>query len=437
MRLNTTFAEPRTHEGGSAWATKPEDQLRRLAMASMLWEDSFYVDGKSAADLLAGAIKNVAPERAGAIAIEAREEQHLRHLPLFICAHLAAAQPGGQWLKHTIARVIRRPDELAEILAIYCQITRQSPKAIGKLPAQLKKGVALAFGKFDAYQLAKYDRKDAITLVDVARLTHPAHTDAIAGLVKGTLAAPDTWEVALSGGADKRETFERLLRENRLGYLALLRNLRNMVDAGVDRGLIQSAIVARKGAGNVLPFRFVAAARACPSMEPALDKALVASVAESARFPGRTAVLVDVSGSMEDRLSGRSDMTRMDAAATLASVINAEDLRVFTFSNAVVEVPARVGMAGVDAIIGSQQHAGTYLAQAIGALNQHVDYDRLIVITDEQSHDGRVPDPKGKYGGYLINVAAYENGVGYGKRWTHVSGWSESVLRFIRAVEGE
>lgn len=437
MRLNTTFATTRTFEGGGARAVKPEEQLRRLAMASMLWEDSFYIDGKSSADLLASAIKNVAPERVGEIAIEAREQQHLRHLPLFLVAQLAAAQPGGQWLKHTIARVIRRPDELAEILAIYCTITGQSPKAIGKLPAQLKKGIALAFGKFDAYQLGKYDRKDAITLVDVARLTHPAHTDAIAGLVKGTLSAPDTWEVALSGGADKGATFERLIRENRLGYLALLRNLRNMTDAGVDRGLIQSAILARKGAGNVLPFRFVAAARACPSMEPALDKALVASVGETAQLPGRTVVLVDVSGSMKDRLSGRSDMTRMDAAATLASVINAEDLRVFTFSNAVVEVPARVGMAGVDAIIRSQPHGGTYLAQAVGALNQHIDYDRLVVITDEQSHDGHVPDPKGKFGGYLINVAAYQNGVGYGRRWTHVSGWSESVLRFVRAVEGE
>jgi len=94
------------------------------------------------------------------------------------------------------------------------------------------------------------------------------------------LATPDTWEVALSGGADKKETFERLIRERQLGYLALLRNLRNMVQAGVDPGLVSEAIVSRKGARRVLPFRYIAAARAAPQFEPAIDQALVEAIAE-------------------------------------------------------------------------------------------------------------------------------------------------------------
>ncbi|MDR5654484.1 TROVE domain-containing protein [Ruixingdingia sedimenti] len=438
MRMNTVqhfHPNHRTHGGAPAQVVSPEQQLRRLVMASLLWEDSFYVDGKTSTDLVAEAIKRVDPQRVGDIAIEAREQQHLRHMPLYLVAHLAAAQPGGTWLKHVIARVVKRADELAELVALYCQVTGQSPKAIGKLPAQLKKGLALAFPKFDAYQLAKYDRAGAITLTDVARLVHPAHTDAIGGLVKGTLSAPDTWEVALSGGADKKEAFTRLLQEGKLGYLALLRNLRNMTEANVDRLLVQDAILARKGAGNVLPFRFVAAARACPSLEPALDQALVNSIAEAAKLPGRTIILVDVSGSMDDKLSGKSDLTRMDAAAALASVLPCEDLRVFTFSDRVVEVPARRGMAGVDAVIRSQPHGCTYLAQAVQAVNQHADYDRLVVITDEQGSDGALPPAKGKFGGYLVNVAAYENGVAHGKTWTQVSGWSEGIIKFIAACE--
>ena len=61
-------------------------------------------------------------------------------------------------------------------------------------------------------------------------------------------------------------------------------------------------------------------------------------------------------------------------------------------------------------------------------------HDRLIVITDEQSHDA-VPQPVAK-AAYMINVASNRNGVGYG-RWTHIDGFSESVLRFIHEVESD
>jgi hypothetical protein len=259
-------------------------------------------------------------------------------------------------------------------------------------------------------------------------------TDEQAGLwkrlVEGKLATPDTWEVALSSGADKQATFTRLLREGQLGYLALLRNLRNMVEAGVDEELMRSAILARKGAGRVLPFRYIAAARACPSMEPYLDQALLATIGEFPVLSGKTLVLVDVSGSMKDRLSSKSDLTRMDAAGALASILPG-DLRVFSFSNGIVEVAPRRGMAGVDVIQRSQPHGNTYLGQAVEYMNR-IPHDRLIVITDEQSHD-RVPHPVATRA-YLINVASAKHGVGYG-RWTHLDGFSEAVLRWIIEFE--
>jgi 60 kDa SS-A/Ro ribonucleoprotein len=246
-----------------------------------------------------------------------------------------------------------------------------------------------------------------------------------------TLAMPDTWEVALSGGADKRATFERLLRERKLGYLALLRNLRNMVQAGVDDGLMRQAILARKGgAQRVLPFRYVAAARTAPQFEPFLDEALRAAIAEMPALRGKTIVLVDVSGSMTSRMSRKSDLTRMDAAAALGAIVPG-DLRLFTFSSDLVEVPPRRGMAGVDAIVRSQYHGSTNLGSAVGRINA-LKHDRLIVVTDEQSHD-RVPEPEAKHA-YMINVASYRNGVGYG-RWTHIDGFSEGALRFIHEVE--
>ncbi len=217
------------------------------------------------------------------------------------------------------------------------------------------------------------------------------------------LPSPDTWEVSLSGGADKRETFERLLTEGRLGYLALLRNLRNMDQAGVDEVLVREAILARKGAHRVLPFRFVAAARAAPRFEPWLDEALMEAVLEGPVFSGRThragrRVRVDgraLIGAIGPDADGRGgDARRLSSSG---------DLRVFTFSNAVVEVPARRGMAGVDAIVRSQPHGGTDLGKAVDHVNR-LKHDRLIVVTDEQAA-APVPAPRAAKA-YLVNVAS-------------------------------
>jgi len=133
---------------------------------------------------------------------------------------------------------------------------------------------------------------------------------------------------------------------------------------------------------------------------------------------------------MDAKLSAKSDLRRVDAAATLASIIPGT-VRVLTFSNRTVEIPARLGMAGVDAVINSQSHGGTDLGGAVLAANR-LKADRLIVISDEQSHTP-VPDPEAERA-YMINVASNRNGVGYG-RWTQVDGFSEAVLRFISEHE--
>ena len=103
----------------------------------------------------------------------------------------------------------------------------------------------------------------------------------------------------------------------------------------------------------------------------------------------------------------------------------------FTFSNLVVEVLARRGMAGIDAIKRSQSHQGTYLGRAVAHMNG-LTIDRLVAITDEQSHD-YVPQPQGGPA-YMINVASNRNGVGYGN-WTHIDGFSENVIRFMQKFE--
>lgn len=437
-RLNIHRPAPpiHTNEGAPAVRINAELQLRRALLSCLLWEDQFYESGDSIADRILKLIPQCDSTRVGMLAVEARSVFNLRHAPLLVLSGMARHK---MLRAETVAAVIQRADELAELLAVHAKLNGTTPNKVKKfIPAQMKRGLAMAFAKFNEYALAKYDRAGAIRLRDALFLCHakPADADQEAlwkRLISGDLAVPDTWETQLSGGADKKETFTRLLKEGKLGYLALLRNLRNMTEAGVDTDLIKEAIVARKGgAERVFPFRFVAAARACPQLEPALDQALSEAISQSPVFKGKTVLLVDVSRSMDDKLSAKSDMTRMDAAAALASLFHG-DRRVFTFSSAVKEVAPRFGMAGVEAIVRSQAHGGTELGKALEYVNG-LQHDRLIVITDEQSHD-RVGKPKAKLA-YMINVASFKNGVGYGD-WTHVDGFSEGILRYIQAVESE
>jgi hypothetical protein len=428
--LNLNFG-PRTHEGAPARNISPELQLRRSVLACLLWENQFYEDGVEIAGRIAELVSKVAPEKVAALAIEGRGRMKLRHAPLVLVREMARHKAYRALVSETLAQIIQRADELAEFVAIYWKDGRVP------LSGQVKKGLAAAFPKFDEYQLAKYDRGGPIKLRDVLFLCHAkprdqAQAEVWKKLVAGALSTPDTWEVALSSGTDKREAWERLLREQKLGALALLRNLRNMRETGVNESLVFSALAAMS-TGRVLPFRFLAAARYAPQWERALEEAMLKCVAETEKLPGKTIVLVDVSGSMTAPLSRRSEMRRTDAAYGLAVLLReiAEKVAVYSFSDNLVEVPARRGFALRDAIDASQRHNSTQLGDAVEKLNRNEKCDRLIVITDEQAHD-QVPAPSGK--GYLINVASYKNGVGYGK-WMHIDGWSEAVVDYIRALE--
>src|SRR6266513_808756 len=329
------------------------------------------------------------------------------------------------------------PDELSEFVSLYWKEKKQP------LSAGVKRGLARAFTKFDAYQLAKYDRESAVKIRDVLFLCHAKPKDEAQAvlwkkLVENTLESPDTWEVALSAGKDKRENFERLLREGKLGGMAVLRDLRLMLASGVDPKLIRERL--DKGVARALPFRFVTAARHAPKLEDALDKDMLKGSAAFERLAGSTGPVVDVSGSMNYKLSKKGETTRMDAAAGLAILFRekAEEFSIATFSDACVELPPRRCFALRDAIFDSQAHSGTYLKRALTQLHEKAEWrelHRLIVITDEQSHDGmlRAWTPRA----YVVNVAPYKHGISYVNGWTHIDGGAESIIDYIAAVEAE
>lgn len=438
MQLNKKPVTPKTHNGGPAKIISPIQKLTRSSLACMLWEDSFYEDGESIADRISKLSHQVSMHELSTLAIKARSDFKLRHVPMLLTRKLVN-HPGlknenseyRSIVADTIQNVIQRPDELAEFLSLYWS-GKKTPIA-----AQVKKGLAKAFTKFDEYQLAKYNRDKAIKLRDVLFLTHAKPKDEAQAalwkrLVNNELAVPDTWEVALSTGKNKAESFTRLINEKKLPALALLKNIRLMDQSGVSKSVIRDAIKAMK-TERVLPFRFITSARFNPQYEDVLETAMLSCMQGIERLPGKTVLLIDVSGSMDAAVSNKSDLTRLDAANGIAILGRemCEEASVYTFSSTLKQVAPRRGFALRDAINQSQPHHSTELGSALKGITE--DYDRIIVFTDEQSND-RVPDPKGR--GYMVNVASYENGVGYGK-WNSISGFSEATMKYICEYEKE
>lgn len=431
MKVNVAY-QAVTHEGGKAVQTTPYEQLKRTVLACMLFEDSFYEDGKTAVERIKELCAQCTKPQIFTLALLASDKYHLRHIPLQLIV---------EGIKHKdqfpvidiIDKICKRPDQMTDLLALYWKDGRKP------IANQLKRGLAQAFQKFDEYQLAKYNRDNPIKLRDILFLTHAKPKDKNQEelwkrLVNKELKTPDTWEVRLSSGADKKQSFVELLAENKLGKLAILRNMRNMRESGVDKNLVSHRLLFN--IKEMLPFQYLAAARECPEWEDIIDPAMIASSAFKPKLPGKTIVLVDVSGSMEGPISNKSKMLRYDAACGLAILLRecCPDIEIYSFSDNLKPVPARHGVALRDAIINSQPHGGTYIGQSLmGLMFKDPKYDRLIIITDEQAHDDLPRMPKGK--NYILNIAGYQNGIGEKNSWVTITGFSEASIDFIRELE--
>lgn len=429
----------KTHEGGRAVNLSPEKELTRAVMTCMLFEDTFYEKGSDLADRIKQLCHKVKPEFISELAIKARNDMYLRSIPLFLTRELARITKGNIVSK-TLENVIQRPDELSEFLAMYWLEGKQP------LSAQVKKGLAKAFTKFSAYSLAKYNRNNVtVKLRDVLFLCHAKPKDEAQGivwknLINNTLKTPDTWETQLSAGKDKKATFERLIKENKLGYMALLRNLRNMEEANCDLDLVSNSLLDTENItkSKVLPFRFIAASRSVSDykLAQAINQAFILSSTNVPKLSGTTILLVDVSGSMSYPLSDKSNMCRLEVAGALAAILKeSSQTIVYSFSDALIKITStKKGMNFIDEVANSQPNSGTYLGESLRKVESDP-CQRVIVITDEQAHDNIIPC-WAKYG-YIVNVAGYKPSIQYQAGWEMISGWSNKIVNYIDTIERE
>lgn len=425
--------------------------LRRATLANLLWEDVAYMDGESVSDEIARLIPLCSPEEVYELAIEARQKQKLRHTPLFIAAQMCCHEGHRALVGKLLPKIITRADMLTDFLALYW--------SDGKVTVcnQARKGLAEAFHNFDEYQFAKYDRDAAIKLRDVMFLAHPKARTAeeqelFRKVADRKLSTPDTWEVALSAGQDKKGTWERLLADRKLGALALLRNIANMQDADVDINAITMGLKNMNGT-MLLPLDFYKAAKKNKAFDRDIEEAMLKTYGNLPKIPGSTLFIVDISGSMECRISNGSSFDRKEVAGVMAMLasIQCEDFKLVLTSgddfvrqhqSEWVKYPEK-GFALVKHIVDAHLgNGGIFTRQCLEWCEEtfaNKAFDRIIVFSDSQDCDWPdkcIPKPFGRRN-YICDVSAHTKGINYKGVWTaEISGWSEHFLTFIASLEG-
>ncbi|MGA3087457.1 MAG: hypothetical protein ABSD75_02520 [Terriglobales bacterium] len=191
MNLSNAVEGLLAHPGTPAGNLSPELELRHLLLACLFAESPLDEHGMEIAGRMGLLVPQIEAEKVASLAVEAREQMNLRHAALLLVRQMALHATHRRLVAETLERVIQRADELTEFVAIYWKDGRVP------LSAQVKKGLAAAFPKFDEHQLAMYDRAGPVRLRDVLFLSHAKPRNAAQAsvwkkLIWGRLRSPGT-----------------------------------------------------------------------------------------------------------------------------------------------------------------------------------------------------------------------------------------------------
>lgn len=377
--------------GGVAYKESKELQLVSLLLTSF-GDDKYYQKATDVFDKLDSLISDCDKLFCAKAIVFARKQFGMRTITHYAASVFAKYIGGETWAKDFYRAVVKRPDDMTEIIA--CHLNRKQ-----KITNAMKKGFGEAFGCFDAYALAKYRGEgNAVKLVDVVNICHPKETEktggAITKLINGQLKSFDTWESELSAAGNdknaKKAVWRRLLAENKLGYFALLRNIRNIVNLE-DAELKQTALNALMNENAirkslVLPFRFSTAYKELSAVDTdamrQISRACELACSNVPKLPGKTLVALDVSGSM---VSNKVD----DISALFAAVLaKSNDCDIITYSD-----DAQYKFINPDDSLMTIKNSfkftmgGTNFNAVFNVANKH--YDRVILLSDMQAWEAQ------------------------------------------------
>jgi 60 kDa SS-A/Ro ribonucleoprotein len=486
--LKSKAKETVNHEGEKAFVLTPQLELY-TAVATAGLSDQFYEKAADKVQRIRELIAKNDPVFVAKLAIYAREQMYLRRIPLVLAVELAKQQSGNAVVGQLTNRVVQRADEITELLAYYAIANeRKNVKKLNRLSKQLQKGLAEAFNKFDEYQFAKYNRDAAVKLKDALFLVHPKAKDEAQQvlfdkIVKDELQVPYTWETELSAvGQVKYKTaelrkaafrakWEELINSGKVGYMAMLRNLRNILEAEVSKEALNKVcnyIANEKAVANSkqLPFRFLAAYRELKAVDngrvskvlDALEDAVLYSAANIAGFDEDTKVVIaaDVSGSMQKPVSAKSKVLSYDIGLMLAMLLKNRCANAVTgmFGDTwkIINVPGKNILANVQEFYNREGEVGYstngYLVvQHLLAKKKVV--DKVMIFTDCQLWNSnntvvtmdavwkqyKKIAPAAKL--YLFDLAGYGNTPLNVQRDDVylIAGWSDKIFNVLKAIE--
>jgi len=472
-------------EGATAYKLDAKMELYATSVTTML-SNKFYESGNDTLDRIKGLVSGISktdPEFVAKLAVYAREKMYLRSLPLVLTVELAKVHKGDNLVSRTVGRVVQRADEITELLSYYSQANKRNDvKKLGKLSKQIQKGLAYSFNKFNEYAFGKYNRDGAIKLRDALFVVHPKAKDEMQQnifnkITNDTLETPYTWEVELSKGDDKKQTWETLIDSEKVGYMATLRNLRNILQADVSKKhLVKVANFISDpemvAASKQFPFRFLSAYREIKQLASgkasmildALEEAMLASAKNIKGFDHGQAITisVDTSGSMDQQMSERSKITYQDVGLVLGMLLHNQckdiETSIFGESFKTVNLPKKNILSNTETLGGYSGLVG-HSTNGYLVLRDLIDRgevkDKVMIFTDcqlwdssgmfyitPQGHDFailwqkyRKIAPNAKL--YLFDLAGYgdtpvsthDNGVYL------IAGWSDRVFDMLDAYE--
>ena len=461
--------------GHAAYRLGDRERLVTMALTTMLGEPKFYGDNTDELIQLAESMCDAGDgEFVAKLAVWARTEGNLRSVSHALASVTANRCKGDESVctepsfVRPSCRIIAsmRGDDGTEMYSTY--------KALYGKPfrTSMKRGIHDALGVSTPYDVAKYQLSSReFKLRDVVRLAHPEPStqelsDAFGALVDGTLAAPKGWQTELSAHGNTKDVWNELIAERKLGYMACVRNLRNIIKSGADvdpvLDYISNPNAVRKS--RQLPFRYWSAYKSLVAdrllstkVTRAIDSALIASCDNVERLPGRTAVLIDSSGSMGYSVSEKSDSSCFEIAALLGAMFThiSDEAWVAVFSTHAEKVDLMGTSVLSDMARIPFHNGGTNMMAGFELLcRSGFDADRVIVLSDNEVNGGGgwwgrrsgtqvVQAGLDKYRAmrghdvwcHAIDLMGYGTSQFIGPKVNVMAGWSDKVLGFVSRVE--
>lgn len=446
-----------------AYAMEDEAKLVTQVLTSFFNEEKYY--GDNSAELIQTA-KSVIKQDAhfvANLARYARKEMHLRSVSHALTALIAHETESKPYIKEVVSAVVERADDITEIMACYLTM-------FGKpIPNGLKKAIALAFIKFNEYQIAKYNGGNkSVKFKDILKLTHakPMNEEQdklFREIMEDSLPIAERWETELSEKGNTKEVWESLIANNKLGYMAMLRNLRNIINAApsnIDKVYAKLADKEQVLKSKQLPFRFYAAyvevaqqPKAATKALDVLETALEYSIENMPKLSGTTVIAIDTSGSMGQSISSKSSIRCVDIARLLAVMASkiCDNAIVYAFDTKIHKMQLSTHGGIIQTALSITNYGGgTNLLLPLQEIYENeIKADRLLMFSDNEINSTGHGYKKtcqtyaDKYRStinpnfwvHAIDLQGYGTQQFIGSRTNIIAGWSEKILEFIKLAE--